>query len=176
MQLSLDLPSKGVRSNSQICFAYSHQNNLLSLVVSISNSLYNGLVLELYIEIMIPMYPFLLPTCFVIFVPMFCWQILALSIKLQTFKVFPVKVSINIWRTFQTAANFHNFSPLPPFVSRFFLLLSLSKFGLFLTPSPPIKFQHLEWMVPNAAFINRYKCLADKIVSPFLRVRSTILP
>ena len=47
---------------------------------------------------------------------------------------------------------FHDFWPLPPTVGSF-LLLSVDKFGKFLTPSPPKKCRRLKWMVPLVFFI-----------------------
>ena len=37
---------------------------------------------------------------------------------------------------FKTSANFHDFWPLPPSLSAFFLLLSVGKIGQFLIPPP----------------------------------------
>ena len=53
---------------------------------------------------------------------------------------------------FKTSARFHNFEPYPPIVY-IFLLLSVGKFGQFLTP-PPKKWQRFKWMVPLTLVIH----------------------
>ena len=50
--------------------------------------------------------------------------------------------------SFKTSANFHDFWPLPPSVGSF-LVLSVGKFGKFLTPPPPKTCRRLKWMVPK---------------------------
>ena len=52
-----------------------------------------------------------------------------------------------------TSAHFYDFLSLPPPVGSF-LLLSVSKFGQFLTP-PPKKCRRLKWMVPWVKICHR---------------------
>ena len=57
---------------------------------------------------------------------------------------------LSVWdHPFKTSANFHDFWLLPPTVGSF-LLLSIGKFGQFLTSPPPKKCRRLTWMVPIA--------------------------
>ena len=66
---------------------------------------------------------------------------------------------------FKTSANFHDFLPLPsPFGS--FLLLSVVKFGHFLTPPPLKKCRRLKWMVPNC--IQNIYIFSKKIINYFI--------